>query len=343
MNIKGIPRKRVLWIGLIVLLMLSGLLVLVGFAIQAYRQPLGPALEAIGPTANSASTPIPNLMTTSTSANVEASSTVVCGETGVWNILILGSDAADLRGPKGSDLTRAARVDFPNQKVSIYAFPRDLWVETSSVEFTNPVINNARLGQVFYEARNRSTQTEPRNQMLDGTSATAKVMAQNFTLHFDHYMTIDLTRLPAMIDAIGGLPMNVPERITDPWIGMVIEAGQQTLNGNQVEAYARAIPDSDFARIQRNNLLLDALRQKLLDPLVWVKIPQLYQQVSDAIVTDLSPEQVTNLACLMKAIPKESIVQDAVKSEWTTAGPQESLLWDSTKVFARLKELGLIQ
>jgi anionic cell wall polymer biosynthesis LytR-Cps2A-Psr (LCP) family protein len=146
-----------------------------------------------------------------------------------------------------------------------------------------------------------------------------------------------------MVDAIGGVPMNVPEQTTDKWIGMVIEAGQHTLNGSQVEAYARAIPDSDFGRIQRDNLLVEALRQKLSDPSVWVKIPQLYEQFKDVIVTDLSPQQIINLGCLMKSTPKESILQDEVKSEWTTAGPQGSLLWDSTKVSARLKELGLIQ
>jgi len=45
----------------------------------------------------------------------------------------------------------------------------------------------------------------------------------------------------------------------------------------------------------------------------------------------------------MKTTPKESIIQDEVKEEWTSAGPQGSLLWDKMNVFSRLKELGLIQ
>ena len=351
MKFNNIIKKRIVWIGLMVILLL-----LVGLPILAfYRHPLGPALSSVVPTASLVTKPTEGLTTTvptanptatvvvNNTANFQVNSSAVCGETGVWNVLILGSDAADLRGEKGSDLTRAALVDFPDKKVNIYAFTRDLWVTTTTAGFSNPAIDADRLGVVFYEARRRSTQPEDRDKMVDGTNATAKVMEQNFSLHFDHYLTIDLSQIPAMVDLVGGIPMYVPERTTDPWIGMVIPAGQQTLNGKQVEAYARAIPDSDFGRIQRDNLLVQALRQKLLDPSVWLKIPQLYEQIKGAMVTDLSPEQIVNLACLMKITPKESIIQDEVKPEWTSPGPQGSLLWDSDKVSARLKELGLIR
>jgi len=356
MKAKGIGGRILLLLGM------AGLAILVILASAAYRRSLGPKLDTNIPTSyptsqkmanptsapaadlatNTPSSPTSNPVTISTPTSI-TNQAAVCGERGAWKVLILGSDAADMRGPKGSDLARVARVDFTNQKVTIYAFPRDLWVTTTTVGFTNPVIDAARLGQVFYEARIRSTQTEDRNKMVDATNATARAMMENFSMHFDYYLTIDLLKLPAMIDTIGGVPIDVPERTTDEWIGMVIEAGPQTLNGNQVEAYARAIPDSDFARIQRNSLLLEALRQKLLDPSVWVKIPQLYEQVKEAMVTDLSPEQIIQLSCLMKNLPKESIIQDVVKPEWTTPGPQGSLLWDSTKVLARLKELQLIE
>jgi LCP family protein required for cell wall assembly len=366
--IMGLFKSRKFWTRLAGVLVVGGLVVLTVISIRAFNRPLGPALDAIGLTASPVTDlAAPNLVATSTvkpvtepatpipaaspTANLPTNTAVspavdvseVCGETGAWNVLILGSDASELRGPKGSDLTRAARIDFSNKKVVIYAFTRDLWVTTTSVGFTNPAINMDRLGQIFYEGRNRSTQTDNRNKMVDGTRANSKAMTENFSLQFDHYVTVDLSQLPAMIDKIGGLPMYVPERTTDPWIGMVIEAGQQTLSGNQVQAYARAIPDSDFGRIQRNNLLLEALRQKLLDPIVWIMVPQLFQQFSDAIVTDLSPAQITNLACLLKTISKESIIEDEVKPEWTTPGPQQSLLWDKAKVLARLKELELIQ
>jgi LCP family protein required for cell wall assembly len=267
----------------------------------------------------------------------------VCGETTPWNILVLGSDAGDLRGEKGSDLTRILRVDFPNRKVTVFAFPRDLWVDTTGLGLTDPTVDATRLGNVFYEARSRSTKTNAKDAMVDGTSVTARMLTNNFSISVDHYVTVDLHQIPAMVDAIGGIPINIPHQTTDPWIGMVIPAGQQTLNGAQFVAYARAKPDSDFGRIQRNNVLIAALREKLLDPSIWGKIPQLYTQFSETIATDLSPEQINHLSCLLQEVPQDAIIQDQVRLEWTSAGPQPgSFLWEKTMILNRLKELGLI-
>lgn len=316
--------KRVVGITLVGLVVM-GLLGMTSLVVKAYQSPLGPALESSLPSS------IPAV------AQAE-----VCGESAVWNVLVLGSDAADLRDPKGSDLTRMLRVDFPNKSVIMYSFPRDLWVETTGLGLTNPTINATRLGMVFYEARARSASTTVKTTMVDGTNATARMLANNFLISTDHYLTIDLAQVPAMVDAIGGVPVSIPARLTDPLTGMVIPPGQQTLSGAQFAVYAHAMPDSDFARIQRNTLLLAALQQKLLDPAVWPRIPQLYAQFNEVIATDLSPEQINHLSCLLQEVPKETILQDAVRQEWTSPGPQPgSLLWDKTRVLNRLKELGL--
>jgi len=265
-----------------------------------------------------------------------------CGETGGWNVLILGSDYAELRGKKGSDFTRMVHADFTNKRVAAYAFSRDLWVDTAGLGLINPTVNATQLGMVFYEGRIRSLQFTELDTMVDGARATARMLSKNFSLNTDHYLIIDLNNLAAIIDAIGGLPINVPSRVTDPWIGMVIQAGQQTLNGAQVVAYARAIPDSDFGRIQRNDLILEALHQKFLDPAMMAKIPDLYTQFKNVIATDLSAEQINHLSCLLKEVPASSVIQDSVKSEWTSTGPQGSLLWNKNSVLTRLKELYLI-
>ncbi len=265
-----------------------------------------------------------------------------CGQTGAWNLLVLGSDYAEMRGQKGADLTRILRADFDNNKVAVYAFSRDLWVDTAGLGLVSPSIDGARLGMVYYEGRLRSLHFTEIDTVVDGTRLTAKMLSKNFELTTDHYLTIDLNHLATMVDAIGGLPINIPVRTTDPYIGIVIQAGQQTLNGAQVVAYARAIPDSDFGRIKRNDLILEALRQKLTDPLVMAKIPDLFTQFKNVIATDLSVEQIHNLACLLKEVPASSITQDAVKQEWTSPGPQGSLLWNKNNVLGRLKELGLI-
>jgi LCP family protein required for cell wall assembly len=319
-----------------------------------YKRPLGSALDNLNrsvsvatPTTAAAipGTPVP---TNTPAAVIPAALTPtstpagVCGETAVLNVLVLGSDANDLWYPQGADLTRVVHVDFLNKTVSIFSFSRDLWVDASSLDFTNPDIESAKLGIIYNEARMRSSKPDPNDVDLDGINAMAKTLAVNFTLYNDHYIALDLDQFPAMVDAIGGLPINIPTGFTDPLSGMVFTAGAQTLNGLQTANYARAFLDTDLNRIPRDDLVVEALYQKLLDPLVWVKIPELFQEFQDALTTDFTPEQVAHLTCLMKKVPTESIVQDGVKAEWTSPGPEGSLLWDRTKVLNRLRELGMI-
>jgi len=336
-----------------------GMLVLFGWlGFYAYQQRQGPALDStpavvfvtslpqiipsatpetlVFPTATLAQ-PIPTATPEATSAPA-----TVCGEDTAWNVLILGSVYGSQAGVKGSDLTQILRADFLNKKVSMYAFPRDLWVDTQDLGLTNPTINATRLGTVFYEGRIRSLQFAEINTIVDGTRVTARMLYRNFQVSADHYVSIDVIQMISLIDATGGLSINVPERITDPWIGMVIPAGQQKLTGVQVAAYARAIPDTEFGRMRRNQLLVEALRQKLLDPTSFINVPDLYARYKNVIATDLSLEQINHLSCLMKEIPASALIQDGVKQEWTSPGPQGSLAWNKDKILAHLKSLGLI-
>ena len=340
----------------VVVILGLGMVVFFGWVgVYAYQQRQGPALDSTPvdvfytaapqafPTAiPETQTPLPTAIPatlTPIPATVQAG---VCGETAAWNVLILGTNEGGVGGIKGSDLTRILRADFPNRRVTVYAFSRDLWVDTNGLGLTNPVINATRLGLVFHEGHIRSLQFAELDTMVDGTRATATMLSKNFSLSTDHYLTVDLNQLPSIVDAIGGIPINIPERTTDPYIGMVIQAGQQTLNGAQVAAYARAIPDSDFGRIRRNQLLLEALRQRLLDPAVWTKIPQLYTQYKQVVATDLSLEQINHLACLLNEVPTTAFIQEGVRQEWTSPGPQGSLLWNQTNVLNQLRQLGLI-
>lgn len=326
-----------------------------GVGIFAYRQRLGLSLTDPMPAALLTSTPrVSNVdlqatpLATSVAVQVATqlpptAQGAVCGETAAWNILVLGSDLNETSRLRGSDLTRVMRVDFPNRKVIVYAFPRDLWVDTSGLGLTNPTINADQLGMVFYEARMRSPQFGVPEVMVDGLRVSAATILKNFSVRTDHYLALDLNQLPKIVDAVGGIPINIPERTTDLWRPIVFNPGQQTLNGEQTADYSRAYMGTDFDRIRRNQILLEAMRQKLLDPAVWAKIPELYTQFSAVIITDFTPEQITHLACLLKDVPPDSILQEGVRPEWTSPGPRGSLRWDQYSLFTRLKELGFVQ
>lgn len=89
-----------------------------------------------------------------------------------------------------------------------------------------------------------------------------------FGVDIHYYAKVDLAGFVAMIDAIGGVTIDVPKRIVDPEYPhenggtdrIVIEEGRQSLDGHLALAYARTRRNSgDFARMHRQRCLLGAL------------------------------------------------------------------------------------
>jgi hypothetical protein len=66
-----------------------------------------------------------------------------------------------------------------------------------------------------------------------------------------------------------------------------------------------------------------------------------YPQINTVIFTDFSLQQITHLACLLKDIPADNILQESMRPEWTRPGPNGSLLWNQNSLMLRLRELGL--
>jgi hypothetical protein len=66
----------------------------------------------------------------------------------------------------------------------------------------------------------------------------------------------------------------------------MIQADQQTMNGNQGEVQSPVIPDSYFTRIQPNHRFLATLRYKLVDLIrVWTRLPHWFEQFLEVLLT----------------------------------------------------------
>jgi anionic cell wall polymer biosynthesis LytR-Cps2A-Psr (LCP) family protein len=72
--------------------------------------------------------------------------------------------------------------------------------------------------------------------------------------------------------------------------------------------YARTmLIDNEWDRWDRQNLVLLGIRDKLLDPSIWLKVPGIILQFDELITTDLSPEQIVDLTCMIDEVPQEDI------------------------------------
>lgn len=203
-----------------------------------------------------------------------------------------------------TDVVRAVRVDFLNQRVTMLEFPRDLWVKIPGIEH-NQKLNTA------YAYGNPD----------HGPSLLAQTLQQNFGLHVDHYIVANMTVFAEVIDALGGLDVVIPpggidgRTSTDRSERLVFAEGLQHLNGEQALTLARLRNKSVFARAENQNLVMCALRKKIESPEVILRLPGIINSFMDNIQTDLTPGQISQLACLGTQMARNNILFAAFPRE----------------------------
>jgi LCP family protein required for cell wall assembly len=299
--------------------------------LRVYRQPLGPALEL--PTATRT---IPTLTTipveekpgAGTATEILPTSTAtpqpLCGGPAVMNILAVGSDARGDHYLYGlADVIRLVRVDFVNARVSILEVPRDLWVQIPEIA-DHYDISQGKLNQSYlYGNKGLGYYDGPG----EGPGLLARTLNLNFGAQPDHYLAVNMHTFEAIVDAIGGIDVYLPYEISvkskqNPK-GFAIPPGQHHIDGETALWVARIRQYSTFSRAENQNIVMCALRKKLLSPAIVPAIPKLVRDFRRNVQTDLSPEQINQLACLAQQMNGTDVVFASFPME----------LFKSTKTF----------
>lgn len=200
------------------------------------------------------------------------------------NIVVMGIDRVEGTEPGSpdsfsgrSDTLLVVRFNPEEDQVNILSIPRDTRVEIPNYGFTK--INHAN--------------------WFGGPKLVQSVLTHNFNnLELDRYLRIDTGIFREVIDAIGGVEVNVPKAMKyDDYsqkLHIDLQPGLQVLNGDQAEQFARFRHDEygDIGRVQRQQILLKALRQKLSSPAVITKVPQLLDLMERYVDTNLSTEEL---------------------------------------------------
>jgi LCP family protein required for cell wall assembly len=298
-----------------------------------WDQPLGPALRipTVTPFKMAATwTPDPAAL-----ATLEAAPTAIpvsqpsalptltpqlglCGAPPVMNILAIGADTRGDNYNYGlSDVIRLVRVDFVNPKVSVLEIPRDLWVEIPDIADNINGQTHEKLNQAYLYGNPGFGYTD---DPARGPGLLARTLTLNFGAQIDHYAAVNMRTFEKIINAVDGIDVNLPETVdgrtpTDTNKRLLFPAGTHHLDGRRALTLARIRIEGGFARADNQNRVLCALREKLTSPSVLPKIPELIRSFQGAILTDLSPEQLGQLACIGTQIPSGNIVFASFPSE----------------------------
>ncbi|EDX86005.1 Cell envelope-related transcriptional attenuator domain family [Synechococcus sp. PCC 7335] len=204
------------------------------------------------------------------------------------NILVMGLDEArDIEGADPEDLVGRTdtmllvRVDPEADIVNVMSIPRDTRVEIPDYGFSK--INEANAE--------------------GGAELAARTVSHNFSnVEIDRYIRVSTAAFKEIVDLVGGIEILVPKAMQyeDKTQGLVIDLdpGLQTLTGDQAEQFARFRQDAygDIGRVQRQQVLLKALRRRLTNPTVLPKLPQIIRVLQKRIDTNLTVEELLALA-----------------------------------------------
>jgi LCP family protein required for cell wall assembly len=129
----------------------------------------------------------------------------------------------------------------------------------------------------------------------------------------DRYLRVTTDSFKQLVDLVGGVEVFVPytmsyQDVTQK-LNINLQAGQQTLNGEQAEQFARFRKDGygDIGRVQRQQVLLKALQQRLYNPAILLRLPQALEIAQKNIDTNLSWEEMLTLAYFAQGVQRENI------------------------------------
>ncbi|MBE7025099.1 MAG: LytR family transcriptional regulator [Ruminococcaceae bacterium] len=203
------------------------------------------------------------------------------GADGVVNFLLVGKDHVGAN----TDVIMVISLNPQTEKISILSVPRD----------TRISLNGSRkINSVYSYAEYRGMRKE--EALIDTVSEVTR-------LPIHYYAIINLRAFRDVVDELGGVDYYVerPYHYDDPFqdLHIHIDPGQQTLNGAQAEGLIRYRHDYAMGDIERvgvqQNFIMAFLQQKLQMKYV-SKIPEVYEKVTDNVISNLKVSDVLTYA-----------------------------------------------
>jgi LCP family protein required for cell wall assembly len=277
-------RRRMLW-ALVGVILLFLVWAVLGYL--AFRSGIKDANKRLDPLAARALTPQKGLLLSNAS-----------------NILVLGADAGSKsrQGTQGrSDTIILIRTDPDNHKIALLSIPRDLRVEI-------PRHGTQKINAAY---------------AFGGPTLAVKTVERVTGLRMNHVVVVDFSTFGEVVDALGGVTINVPHPILSNkfecprhtqaqcarWPGWRFRKGPQEMNGRTALIYSRIREnkldpsESDFTRGERQQAVIQAMADKTTSFSTFLKAPFIGDDLVRPLATDLSAGQILQLGWVKRRTP----------------------------------------
>jgi LCP family protein required for cell wall assembly len=121
-------------------------------------------------------------------------------------------------------------------------------------------------------------------------------------IEIDRYVRINVQGVEKLIDALGGVTVNVPQDMKyqddSQHLYINLKAGEQQLDGNQALQFLRFRYDDkgDIGRIQRQQMMMRAILEQTLNPKTIARLPKILSVIQSHVDTNLSVEELLALS-----------------------------------------------
>jgi polyisoprenyl-teichoic acid--peptidoglycan teichoic acid transferase len=257
--------------------------------------------------------------------------------------LLLGSDKRPGQTYFRTDTIIIAAVRPGAGQVTLISIPRDLYVYI-------PTIGMDRVNAAYEYG-------EMHQYPGGGTALLKDTILYNLGIRIDHLAIVDFDGFRRIVDTLGGLdvPVFCPYtdwHLIDPsydpenennWALYTVETGIVHMDGDLALWYARSRKrSSDFDRGRRSQEVIRALYARALQINAISKIPQLYNDFSSSVITDLGLDGVMKMAPLALHLNNADIRsyyigRDEV-SGWMTPGGASVLLPNAPVIQSMLQQ-----
>ncbi len=221
------------------------------------------------------------------------------------DVLILWRGGFENDAPDLTDSILVAHYNHDKKSISLFSIPRDLLVQSK-------ILWRVKINEVYSGMKNSLGQKAAIQHIME---VVGEVTGRNF----DGYVMIDFLWFRKIIDSVGGIDIDVPERLYDDqyptrnWWYTVVDIGpwMQHFDGDKALKYVRSRhTTSDFDRSRRQQLVIHALKDKILSVDVLTspnKLQSLRETLRDSLQTNFDIGDSLKIMKKITRVEKENL------------------------------------
>jgi len=239
------------------------------------------------------------------------------------NILLLGYGGPGHDGPYLTDSIMLLSIRPAMREAMMISLPRDLWVKIPALPRNGFMMG--KLNSAYAIGTDHKNYPNIRSEWkmdTGGGDLAAATVSQVIGQPVDYWVGVDFKAFRDVVDALGGVRVNVPTALDDPYFpagestGMMhihVDAGWQQFDGERALEYARSRETtSDFDRSRRQQLVMLAVRQRVFSLNAIPRMLSLLGALQDNVRTNLRPGDLQQLADLAGHLKDQDIRRVAI-------------------------------